>query len=174
MTWRLRLGWAALGAILTIGLILTGGYVFVISGGLLMSTAASPLPLEKTLARLALDASDRAERQTQDPLSVNDANLLAGAKVYHDHCAFCHGTPNKPPDPTSAAMFPQPPQLFSADGKVTDDPEGITHWKITNGIRLSGMPAFGTILSDAQRWQVTMLVARADKLPPAVQTAIQP
>ena len=174
MTWQHRLGWAALGAILTIGLILIGGYVFVISGGVPMSTASSPLPLEKTLARLALDASDRAERQTQDPLKVNDENLLAGAKVYHDHCAFCHGTPNKHADPTSTGMFPQPPQLFSADGMVTDDPEGITHWKVTNGIRLTGMPAFGNILSDAQRWQVTMLVAHADKLPPQVQTAIQP
>jgi thiosulfate dehydrogenase len=105
---------------------------------------------------------------------MDDANLLAGAKVYHDHCAFCHGAPNKPADPTSAAMFPVPPQLFSADGKVTDDPEGITHWKVTNGIRLSGMPAFRNILSDMQRWQVTMLVAHAGTLPPNVQSAIQP
>jgi mono/diheme cytochrome c family protein len=174
MTWLHRVAWAALGAIITIALIITGGYIFVISGGIPMSTAASPLPLEKTVARLALDASERAERQTKNPLPVEDANLLAGAKVYHDHCAFCHGAPNKPPDPTSAAMFPVPPQLFSADGKVTDDPEGITHWKVTNGIRLSGMPAFRNVLSDIERWQVTMLVARAGTLPPKVQSAIQP
>jgi len=174
MTWRSRLGWAALGAILTIGLLLAGGYIFLISGGVPMSTAASPLPLEKTLARLAIRASVRAERQTKDPLPVNDANLLAGARIYHDHCAFCHGTPHEPPDPTASAMFPEPPQLFSADGKVTDDPEGITHWKITNGIRLSAMPAFRGILSEAQRWQVTLLVAHADQLPPQVQTAIHP
>jgi mono/diheme cytochrome c family protein len=52
---------------------------------------------------------------------------------------------------------------------VTDDPEGVTYWKVTNGIRLSGMPGFGGTLSDTERWQVTMLVAHADKLSRAVE-----
>lgn len=55
---------------------------------------------------------------------------------------------------------------------VTDDPEGVTYWKATHGIRLSGMPGFGATLSDTQRWQVTMLVAHADQLSPAVQAAL--
>jgi mono/diheme cytochrome c family protein len=55
---------------------------------------------------------------------------------------------------------------------VTDDPQGITYWKVTHGIRLSGMPGFGGALSDTQRWQVTMLVASADRLSPAVHAAL--
>lgn len=54
---------------------------------------------------------------------------------------------------------------------VTDDPEGVTYWKVTHGIRLSGMPGFESTLSDSQRWQVTMLMAHADKVSPAVQAA---
>jgi thiosulfate dehydrogenase len=57
---------------------------------------------------------------------------------------------------------------------VTDDPQGETYWKVTHGIRLSGMPGFGVILSDTQRWQVTMLVAHADKLPSAAQAVFAP
>ena len=37
---------------------------------------------------------------------------------------------------------------------------------MTHGIRLSGMPGFANILSDTERWQVTMMLAHADKLPP--------
>ena len=55
---------------------------------------------------------------------------------------------------------------------VTDDPEGVTHWKVTHGIRLSGMPGFGSTLSDTQRWQLTMLVAHAGKLSPAVEAGV--
>jgi thiosulfate dehydrogenase len=69
-------------------------------------------------------------------------------------------------------MFPLPPQFFEKDGMVTRNPEGITYWKVTHGIRLSGMPAFGGVLSNTQRWQVTMLVAHADKLSPAVRAAL--
>lgn len=55
---------------------------------------------------------------------------------------------------------------------VTDDPEGVTYWKVTHGIRLSGMPGFESTLSDTQRWQVTMLAAHADKLSRAVEAAV--
>jgi len=51
---------------------------------------------------------------------------------------------------------------------VTDDPPGETYWKVANGIRLTGMPAFKDVLSDTQMWQVSLLLANADKpLPPA-------
>jgi hypothetical protein len=69
-------------------------------------------------------------------------------------------------------MFPHPPQLFNGNEMVTDDPEGVTFWKVTHGIQLSGMPAFGESLIDEQRWQVTMLLAHADKLPLSVQSAL--
>jgi mono/diheme cytochrome c family protein len=71
-------------------------------------------------------------------------------------------------------MFPGAPQLFTADGMVTDDPAGVTYWKVENGIRLSGMPSFKSSLTDDQRWQVSALLARADKLPPEVRSALQP
>jgi thiosulfate dehydrogenase len=55
---------------------------------------------------------------------------------------------------------------------VTDDPQGITYWKVTHGIRLSGMPAFEKTLSESERWQITMLVTHADRLPPQVQSVL--
>jgi mono/diheme cytochrome c family protein len=65
-------------------------------------------------------------------------------------------------------MFPPPPQLLEKADMVTSDPEGETFWKVTHGIRLSGMPGFADTLSEKQRWQVTMFVSHADKLPSAV------
>src|SRR5262245_53619158 len=51
-------------------------------------------------------------------------------------------------------MFPKPPHLFRGKG-VTDDEPGETYWKVANGIRLTGMPAFKNSLSETEMWQVS-------------------
>jgi thiosulfate dehydrogenase len=61
-------------------------------------------------------------------------------------------------------MFPDPPKLMDGKG-VTDDPPGESYWKVSGGIRMTGMPGFNKTLSTTQMWQVSLLVANADKLP---------
>ncbi len=167
-----RLAWFVLGILVTLIVIVIGGYLFLVSGGVPMETTASPLPFERRVANLALHASFGNAAQQQNPLPSNDANTIAGAQTYRTHCAVCHGVPGRSRSDISRGMFPNPPQLFDPKEMVTDDPEGITYWKVTHGIRLSGMPGFGRTLPDTARWQVTMLVAHADKLSPATQAAL--
>ncbi len=56
---------------------------------------------------------------------------------------------------------------------MTDDPVGVTYWKVQNGIRLSGMPSFASILKDQQKWDVSALLARANRLPAEAQQALK-
>ena len=69
-------------------------------------------------------------------------------------------------------MFPLPPQLLSHDEMVTDDPVGATYWKVSNGIRLTGMPGFNDMLTPTQMWQVSQMLAHADKLPDPTKAAL--
>jgi mono/diheme cytochrome c family protein len=147
-------------------------YLYVKLGFLSLATTANPLPMEKFLAKTALNESVGNAKNDADPLPLNDDNLLAGAKEYREHCAVCHGVPGQPKTKIAAGMFPVPPQLFEGHG-VTDDPEGETHWKIVHGIRLSGMPGFDKTLPDNERWQITMLLKHADKLPATVQASLR-
>lgn len=57
---------------------------------------------------------------------------------------------------------------------MSDDEPGETYWKVANGIRLSGMPAYEHVLTETERWQVTLLLAHADKLPIAVMEQLKP
>jgi mono/diheme cytochrome c family protein len=50
---------------------------------------------------------------------------------------------------------------------------GDTYWVVANGIRLTGMPGFTGSLSRDQMWQVSLLLANADKLPPVVKRLLQ-
>jgi hypothetical protein len=71
-------------------------------------------------------------------------------------------------------MFPLPPQLFNKDEMVTDDPVGRTYWTVKNGLRMTGMPGFGEMLSENQLWQVSLLLSQADKLPTGTKGALKP
>ena len=142
-----------------------GAYLFARLGGIAMTTTARPLPMEETFAKTALRASVGDAAKVQGPLQPTEANMTAGARVYLENCAVCHGLPGQPKTRIAMGEFPAPPQLFAPREMVTDDPEGVTHWKVAHGIRLSGMPGFANTLSETEQWQVTMLLAHADKLP---------
>jgi hypothetical protein len=61
-------------------------------------------------------------------------------------------------------MFPPPPQLLQSKG-VTDDPVGEAYWKVANGIRLTGMPAYQGSFTNDELWQVSQFLAHANELP---------
>ncbi len=155
------------GLILGILLLPVLAYTFIRLGYAPVATAAPPFPLERTLAHMALDARIAKEAPKQPGVPADDPNLMAGAKLYREHCAVCHGMSNEPKTATAKGMYPPPPQLFQGKG-VTDDPPGETFWKVANGIRLTGMPAYGGSLTDQQMWQISQVLATG-KLPDDVK-----
>lgn len=160
---------------LIIGLLIPAaiGYCYFRYGYAPVATSSAPMPFEKTMARMALKARISKEAPKNAPMQPNEENLTAGAKVFMDNCAFCHGFLNQPATKAAKGMFPLPPQLLTKDEMVTDDPVGVTYWKVKNGIRMTGMPGFGEMLSDNEMWQVSEMLAHADKLPSSATAALQ-
>ena len=148
------------------------GWLYFRFGYAPVATASSPFPVEKQLAHMALNARIEKEAPKNSPLQASDENYQAGAHIYREHCAVCHGLPTQPESATSKGMYPRPPQLFQGHG-VTDDPAGETYWKVANGIRLTGMPAYTNSLSPTEMWQVSLLLANADKLPQQVRSGLE-
>jgi mono/diheme cytochrome c family protein len=136
-----------------------------------VATTDPPMPFEKTLANMALDAHIKKQHIGQSPVAADEPDFLAGAYLYKQHCALCHGLPDQPPTDYATMMFPTPPQLFQGHG-VTDDPVSESYWKIANGIRLSAMPSFKTELTETQLWQVSQLVAHAFEIPESVKNVL--
>jgi hypothetical protein len=100
-------------------------FLYVFFGYAPVATASPPLPLERYMAKLGLNARIRIEMPKDSPMQPTEENLTAGAKLYRDHCAVCHGTVDQPKTATAKGMFPPPPQLLQGKG-VTDDPVGET------------------------------------------------
>jgi thiosulfate dehydrogenase len=161
----------AIGFILAIAISAGSVFLYFSAGLAPVATADPPMPFEKKLANMALDAHIEKQHIPASPVQADEANFLAGATVYKRQCALCHGLPGQSPIDYATTMFPKPPQLFRGKG-VTDDPASETFWKAANGIRLSGMPSFKTKLTDTQLWQVSELLAHANEIPDSVKTVL--
>jgi mono/diheme cytochrome c family protein len=161
------------GIIIAVLLIGVGTAYYFVSGTAPAAVEDKPMPMEKFFANKALHARIEKEMPNSIPVAADETAYLAGADVYQQHCAICHGLPNVDQTPMAKGMFPKPPALFKGHG-VTDDPAGETYWKVANGIRLTGMPEFKHSLNDTQMWQVSLLLANADKISDAVKDKLKP
>jgi mono/diheme cytochrome c family protein len=146
-------------------------YLYFMTGMAPVATTAPPMPFEKMFARMALHARMGKEVPKTVPIQVDESNLMAGAQAYKENCAVCHGLPDGKETDIAKGMFPDPPKLMQGKG-VTDDPPGESYWKVAGGIRMTGMPGFQKTLSNTQMWQVSLLVANADKLPQSVKDSL--
>jgi thiosulfate dehydrogenase len=162
-----------LGFVAALVLIAAAGLGYVALGLAPVATASAPLPFEKLITGIALNARVNSEAPKSSPIPASDEAYAAGANIYRKDCAFCHGLPGQDQTAIAKGEFPKPPELFAGQG-VTNDPVGVTYWKVANGIRLTGMPGFNGSLSTEQMWQVSLLLSNANKLPATVVSILKP
>jgi thiosulfate dehydrogenase len=167
---------------LVIGLLLVpiGAFIYLHYGNPPVAVADAPFPFEKQIVHMPLHDRIAKDMPKSVPIQATADNLTAGAQIYRQNCAFCHGLNNQN-STVAPHMYPRAPQLWQAHGSenvvgVSDDPPGETYWTVANGIRLSAMPSFEQVLSSTQMWQVSLLLANANKtLPqPAMDILAQP
>jgi mono/diheme cytochrome c family protein len=141
-------------------------------GNVPVAVADPPFPQERQITGMLLQARINREMVKSPVIQPDEGGLVAGARIYSDKCAVCHGFHGKP-SVIGEHIFPAAPPLwekhrYNAAIGVSGDPPGEIYWKVANGIRLTGMPAFKGVLMDTEIWQVSLLLANADKpLPPA-------
>lgn len=161
-----------LGVILGIALVPVAAMAWFHFGNPPVAVADAPFWMEKQIVRIPLHARIDKEIVKAPPIQADETAFVAGAETYRDQCAACHGYHGKPSS-FGGQMYPKAPQLWEKHKNsevvgVSDDPPGETFWRVSNGIRLTGMPSYKKILNENQMWQVTLLLANADKpLPPA-------
>jgi thiosulfate dehydrogenase len=166
-----------LGLLIGVLVVPAGIWVYLRAGSPPVATSDPAFPFEEAIVHVPLHLRIDREMVKTPPVDASPTNLEIGAHIYRQQCAACHGLYGLPAS-FAKGMYPQAPQLWEPHGNgvvgVSDDPPGETYWKVANGIRLSGMPAFKGNLNETQMWQVSQLLANADKpLPPSVLTLLK-
>ena len=145
-----RLKFLPIGILITVGLIVVAGYVYLQFGFLSFRADQIPSAFEMRHAMAVLDAStERHAPDMKNPILPTDANLLEGMKRYEANCAGCHGDPRDLEPALGRSFYPRAPQFVKT---LTDMPANQDFYIIKHGVRWTGMPAWGNRFSDDQIW----------------------
>jgi mono/diheme cytochrome c family protein len=106
-----------------------------------------------------IPASAAAEKS---PLTVTDATVAAGKRLFTSKCERCHGSAGKGDGQDANPKFKHDMDLTKADD-AAENPDGVVFYKIWNGHSSPKMPAFSEQISKEQAWTI---VAYAQTLRP--------
>lgn len=132
---------ALLGALTLVAVVAgAAGLVLFLKRG--VSARAEPWAMEAWVAReLRHLAVPYEERTRENPLVPTDAVVAAGRAHFADHCAACHGNDGRGQTAFGKGLYPPPPDMRGPATQGLSD--GELFWIIRNGVRFTGMPAFG-------------------------------
>lgn len=147
-------------ALSVLALVTVGG--FLAMAGMLrhgLSARDEPMRLEAFLARrLRHWAVPRDQRNLKNPVPVTEASLAQGRAHFADHCALCHGNDGTGQTTIGRNLYPRAPDMTSSTTQSLSD--GELFFIIKNGVRLTGMPAWGaeTQEDDRESWRLVQFI----------------
>jgi mono/diheme cytochrome c family protein len=131
------------------------------------SARDEPTVLEAFVARhLRHFSVPLAARRAENPVALTDQVLAEGREHFADHCAYCHGNDGRGETPIGRNLYPKAPDMRALETQALSD--GELFYIIENGVRLTGMPAWGedTPHDDDASWQLVHFIRHLPKITP--------
>jgi cytochrome c553 len=128
------------------------------------STRTSPGSLETVLAETMRDSATPSRYKTmKSPVVFTPEVLKESMAHWADHCATCHANNGSGETMYGKTMYPPPPDMRQRETQAMSD--GELYYTIQNGVRLSGMPAFGTPGdNDLDSWKLVAFIRHLPSL----------
>jgi mono/diheme cytochrome c family protein len=101
-----------------------------------------------------------AAKQVKNPVPVNPESLAAGAQLFHENCAPCHGETGKG-DGDTGKIIKKKPANFTDAKLMSEETDGSLFWKMGEG--RGPMPSWKDELSDKERWQLVNYIRKLTK-----------
>ena len=132
-----------------------------------LSARVAPSGPEAFAARAARYlATARDVRGRPNPVEASETTFNEGLEHFADHCATCHANDGSGDTPIGRNLYPRAPDMRAAS--TQNLPDGELFSIIENGVRLTGMPAWGdgTPASEQASWVLVHFIRRIPKLTP--------
>jgi mono/diheme cytochrome c family protein len=157
---------------LAAALIFVGGATYWLASANGFSARTQPTAVERVVMRaLHRWSVPSAARTAVNPVAFSDEVWAESRAHFADHCASCHGNNGRGDTELGRGLFPKAPDMRLAS--TQDKTDGELYWIIENGIRLTGMPAWGTGgRDDMATWKLVHFVRHLDQLTPEQLTAM--
>lgn len=163
--------WRWIGGIIGLLVVVVGmGLVLIYSG--IINVAANypdPAPVAWLLSTTSDHSIPRHAAGIKVP-ALNDPGMIQrGSVLYRGLCVECHGAPGVDIDDVGKGLNPLPPELVEA---VKDWKPNELFWITKNGIRMTGMPAWGVSYADNDLWALVAFMQQLPSLTPAAYQAM--
>jgi mono/diheme cytochrome c family protein len=141
-----------------------GGLAFIYAGAYDVAATKPHLGITRWALDTTMDKSVR-RRAAAIPVSetYNAPDPAAGYQRYAEMCLMCHGAPGVEPAEFARGLYPNAPDLSEAAGDWT--PSEL-FWIVKNGVKMTGMPAFGPTHDEKTLWNVTAFAKRLPEMTP--------
>ena len=148
------------GAVITVLTLLVIFLLFIYSGWYNVSANEQENGIMKWILNTTKDRSIELRSKDITVSDLNDSSMLKeGFEHYNEMCVSCHGAPGLEETEVSVGLNPTAPFLVKVAKEI--DPKEL-FWITKNGIKMTGMPAWGKTHSDEKIWAI---VAFVKKLP---------
>jgi len=137
------------------------------------SARDNPSAMEAYLAKAARKLSIPAsERYAKNPFPPT-ADVLSEARAHFaNHCATCHGNDGSGKTEIGQNLYPKPPDMRQSETQNLTD--GQIYYIIHNGIRLTGMPAWGGPGEDDDSWKLVLFIRHLPQMNPQEMKEMEP
>jgi mono/diheme cytochrome c family protein len=145
-------------------LLVAGGLAILYSGAYDVGATEPHTPL----ARWILDAGKRRSIEARAdevavPAQLAQLDMRQGLAHFREACVICHGAPGIERSEAGLGLQPPAPKL---EDVASQWEERELFWIVKNGIRMTGMPAFGPTHNDAEIWAIVALIQKLPGMAP--------
>lgn len=143
-----------------IGAIVVISAGFILTGSYDVSATNKHWDITTKILEIARDKSVHASSEGIVVPDLDNIGMISnGAKNYDSMCVQCHLAPGSPDTELHQALYPEPP-VFHEDGDGHKHSPAETFWVIKNGLKMTGMPAWGGFHTDQQLWEMTAFLQK--------------
>jgi mono/diheme cytochrome c family protein len=161
-----------LGIVFGFLLVAAAGVFLIVSGAIPIAATSPPSRLEERVAKLALGRSlARRAPSTANPVKTSPEVVAKALKHYRSMCVTCHGAGSVDPSAIGQGLNPPAPDL--SQPSVQKRTDGELFWVIQNGIRMTGMPAFGPTHKDDELWELVAFLRHLPELTKEEEAALE-
>ncbi|MFZ0256542.1 MAG: cytochrome c [Gammaproteobacteria bacterium] len=129
-----------------------------------MSAIEGHGPFERWLLSTTMENSVRRHAEDTAVPNLTSPNLMPlGFRHYDEMCVSCHGAPGVPAAELAKGLTPQPPALTE---EADEWSPAELYWIIKNGIKMTGMPAWGPTHGDDELWAIVAFLRKLPSLSP--------
>ncbi len=144
--------------------VIVGFFIFIYMGKYDIAATKPHTKLTEFILNIATEQSVRSHAVGITVPSLDGESMIkTGFDHYKEMCVGCHGAPGVKPSEIGKGLYPEPPELADEVDEISSEE---LYWITKNGIKMTGMPAFGPTHSEEELWSIVAFLRQLPDMSP--------